>query len=212
MRARPGGARPALSAARPTRCSSCSRPASRWSRCWCTSSPSAASWYLTIRSRAHWPEFGQPGKQAITIRQVLQHRSGLPVARSMARDALAMTDWTASVRALEGPRPRYPPGSVARLSRHQLRVHPGRAGAAGHRHAVRDVLHAELLGAAAACATPTWACRRAVGPAGSGVRPRPAEWPTQADDQPARDPAGGYPGGQRVRHRAATWPGCTRRC
>jgi len=60
----------------------------------------------------YWPEFGRNGKQAITIRQVLQHRSGLPVARSMARDALAMTDWTASVRALEAAAPSFPPGSV----------------------------------------------------------------------------------------------------
>jgi CubicO group peptidase (beta-lactamase class C family) len=58
----------------------------------------------------YWPEFGQRGKNAITIRQVLQHRSGLPVARSFMRDALAMTNWAASVRALEQARPRYPPG------------------------------------------------------------------------------------------------------
>ena len=61
---------------------------------------------------AHWPAFGQHGKQAITIRQVLQHRSGLPVARSFVLDALAMTDWDASVRALEQAAPRYPPGQV----------------------------------------------------------------------------------------------------
>jgi CubicO group peptidase (beta-lactamase class C family) len=60
----------------------------------------------------HWPEFGQRGKQAITIQHVLQHRSGLPVARGRVRDALAMTDWTASVRALERAAPAYPPGQV----------------------------------------------------------------------------------------------------
>lgn len=60
---------------------------------------------------AHWPEFGQRGKQAITIRHVLQHRSGLPVARP-GRDALAMTDWTGSVRALERAAPAYAPGEV----------------------------------------------------------------------------------------------------
>lgn len=60
----------------------------------------------------HWPEFGWHGKQAITIRHVLQHRSGLPVARSALRDALAMTDWAASVRALEQATPSYPPGEV----------------------------------------------------------------------------------------------------
>jgi CubicO group peptidase (beta-lactamase class C family) len=60
----------------------------------------------------HWPEFGQRGKQALTIRHVLQHRSGLPVARGPVRDALAMTDWAASVRALERAAPGYPPGQV----------------------------------------------------------------------------------------------------
>jgi CubicO group peptidase (beta-lactamase class C family) len=60
----------------------------------------------------YWPEFGQRGKQAITIRHVLQHRSGLPVARSMAADALTMTDWAASIRALERAAPAYPPGQA----------------------------------------------------------------------------------------------------
>jgi CubicO group peptidase (beta-lactamase class C family) len=60
----------------------------------------------------YWPEFGQRGKQAITIRQVLQHRSGLPVARSFPLDALIMTDWAASVHAIERAAPAYPPGQV----------------------------------------------------------------------------------------------------
>jgi CubicO group peptidase (beta-lactamase class C family) len=60
----------------------------------------------------YWPEFGQRGKQAITIRHVLQHRGGLPVARGMPLDALAMTDWAASVRAIEQAVPAYPPGEV----------------------------------------------------------------------------------------------------
>jgi CubicO group peptidase (beta-lactamase class C family) len=60
----------------------------------------------------YWPAFGQRGKDAITVRQVLQHRSGLPVARSMVRDSLAMTSWPASVRAIEQARPAYLPGEV----------------------------------------------------------------------------------------------------
>lgn len=60
----------------------------------------------------YWPAFAQHGKDAITIRQVLQHRSGLPVARSFVRDALVMTHWDASVCALEQARPTYPPGEV----------------------------------------------------------------------------------------------------
>jgi CubicO group peptidase (beta-lactamase class C family) len=59
-----------------------------------------------------WPEFGQRGKEAITVRQVLQHRSGVPVARSAPGDALAMTDWDASLRHIERARPRWEPGAV----------------------------------------------------------------------------------------------------
>lgn len=58
----------------------------------------------------YWPEFGQRGKQEITIRQVLQHRSGLPVARSVLADGLAMTNWRRSVRHLERARPSWPAG------------------------------------------------------------------------------------------------------
>jgi CubicO group peptidase (beta-lactamase class C family) len=61
---------------------------------------------------AWWPQFAQRGKRAITIRQVLTHRAGLPVARSMARDALAMTDWDASVAAIETAAPSLPPGTA----------------------------------------------------------------------------------------------------
>jgi CubicO group peptidase (beta-lactamase class C family) len=59
---------------------------------------------------AHWPEFGKHGKRAITIRQVLQHRAGLPIARGIRRDALAAASWRRSVRALENAEPSLPPG------------------------------------------------------------------------------------------------------
>lgn len=61
---------------------------------------------------AQWPEFGQRGKDRITIRHVLQHRAGLPVARGFALDALTMTNWAASVRGIEHATPRYPAGAV----------------------------------------------------------------------------------------------------
>jgi CubicO group peptidase (beta-lactamase class C family) len=60
----------------------------------------------------YWPAFGQRGKDGITIRQVLQHRSGVPVARSFPQDALAMRDWAASVSFVERAVPSYPPGEV----------------------------------------------------------------------------------------------------
>jgi CubicO group peptidase (beta-lactamase class C family) len=67
---------------------------------------------LDDRVARYWPEFGQAGKEAITIRQVLQHRAGIPVARGLARDALAAASWRRSVRAIEDARPRYRPGEV----------------------------------------------------------------------------------------------------
>jgi CubicO group peptidase (beta-lactamase class C family) len=61
-----------------------------------------------------WPQFGHNGKSGVTVRRVLQHRSGLPVARTVVGDALAVTldDWGRSVRNLEQARPRWPPGQV----------------------------------------------------------------------------------------------------
>jgi CubicO group peptidase (beta-lactamase class C family) len=57
-------------------------------------------------------ECGRHGKDAVTVRQVLQHRAGIPVARGLWRDALAAPGWSRSVRALENARPRFPPGQV----------------------------------------------------------------------------------------------------
>lgn len=60
----------------------------------------------------HWPEFQTNGKETITIRQVLSHRSGLPYARSLPLDAVLAPNWDRSVRALAGARPRYAAGAV----------------------------------------------------------------------------------------------------
>ncbi len=94
----------------------------------------------------YWPEFGQRGKEAITIRQVLRHRSGLPVARSMAADALAMTDWTTSVRALERAAPAYPPGQVPAYHVLSYGFLLGELVQRVTGTPVRDFLQAELLG------------------------------------------------------------------
>lgn len=58
----------------------------------------------------YWPEFEFNAKDAITVRQVLQHRSGLPYVKSIYRDALLAPDWNRSVRALAGARPHHAPG------------------------------------------------------------------------------------------------------
>lgn len=60
----------------------------------------------------YWPSFGANGKDEITVRHVLRHRSGLPYARSLGRDALVAAHWDRSVRALERARPHTPPGAV----------------------------------------------------------------------------------------------------
>jgi CubicO group peptidase (beta-lactamase class C family) len=59
-----------------------------------------------------WPEFAAGGKDGITLRHVLQHRSGLPYVSSVPRDVLRATDWNRSVRALARARPHTLPGSV----------------------------------------------------------------------------------------------------
>jgi CubicO group peptidase (beta-lactamase class C family) len=60
----------------------------------------------------YWPEFGARGKDAVTVRQVLQHRSGLSTARGLIGDALAMGQWSRSVRNLERAALRWAPGSI----------------------------------------------------------------------------------------------------
>jgi CubicO group peptidase (beta-lactamase class C family) len=67
---------------------------------------------LDDRVAQHWPRFGQRGKEQITVRQVLAHRSGLAVARSRTLDALVMADWELSVRHIERASPAWPPGQV----------------------------------------------------------------------------------------------------
>jgi len=101
---------------------------------------------LDDRVAAYWPQFGRAGKQEITIRQVLQHRSGLPVARGFALDALAMTDWSASVRALEAATPSFPPGSVPAYHVLSYGFILGELVQRVTGAPVRDVLQSELLG------------------------------------------------------------------
>ena len=61
----------------------------------------------------HWPGYERHGKEAVTIRHVLRHRSGAPLSTgSVLRDALAMSDWDRSVRAAENARPKWPVDQV----------------------------------------------------------------------------------------------------
>jgi CubicO group peptidase (beta-lactamase class C family) len=57
---------------------------------------------------AYWPEFGQQGKEKITVREALSHRAGLHVLdRDLTRsDVLA---WTPVIAAIEAQRPLFSP-------------------------------------------------------------------------------------------------------
>lgn len=58
-----------------------------------------------------WPEFAQAGKEQVTLRQVLSHRSGL----SAIRDTLppeALFDWDAMTTALAAQAPWWSPGEA----------------------------------------------------------------------------------------------------
>ena len=59
----------------------------------------------------HWPEFGQQGKERITIRQLLGHQAGLHPLRSLIDHADRMLDWEFMTRRLAAARPAFEPGS-----------------------------------------------------------------------------------------------------
>lgn len=58
----------------------------------------------------YWPEFAQAGKEAITARQILAHRAGLPAIREPLPER-AMFDWNEMTRVLAAQSPWWPPGT-----------------------------------------------------------------------------------------------------
>lgn len=59
---------------------------------------------------AYWPEFGQAGKENITVGMLLSHRAGLPVV-STPLAAGAFFDWAGMVATLEKEHPVWEPGT-----------------------------------------------------------------------------------------------------
>ena len=58
----------------------------------------------------YWPEFGQAGKENITVKMLLNHQAGLPhVRRPLPQGALY--DWDIMVHALEEQEPFWEPGT-----------------------------------------------------------------------------------------------------
>jgi CubicO group peptidase (beta-lactamase class C family) len=63
---------------------------------------------LERRVAEFWPEFGQAGKEEITLAQLLSHQAGLPALDS----AVEVTNYPAIVRALERQKPLWEPGTA----------------------------------------------------------------------------------------------------
>lgn len=59
---------------------------------------------------AHWPGFGAADKGAITVRQLLSHRAGLPAVRAPLADD-AIYRWDTMAGALAAERPWWKPGT-----------------------------------------------------------------------------------------------------
>ena len=59
----------------------------------------------------YWPEFGQAGKERVTVRMLLCHRSGLPALQSPAGDE-TIYNWSTMVRLLERESLAWEPGSA----------------------------------------------------------------------------------------------------
>lgn len=58
----------------------------------------------------YWPEFGQNGKEAITVRMMLNHSAGLPAFRQPIRNG-GYADWDYMVQRLEKEAPFWEPGT-----------------------------------------------------------------------------------------------------
>jgi CubicO group peptidase (beta-lactamase class C family) len=58
-----------------------------------------------------WPEFAQGGKDAVTVRQILSHRAGLPSIAEPLPEGAAL-DWTRMTDALARQEPWWEPGTA----------------------------------------------------------------------------------------------------
>jgi CubicO group peptidase (beta-lactamase class C family) len=61
--------------------------------------------------REYWPEFGEAGKEDLTVRQVMAHEAGLYAIRPLIDCASEMLDWDRMTQALAAAAPRHEPGT-----------------------------------------------------------------------------------------------------
>ncbi len=60
-----------------------------------------------------WPEFGQAGKEGITVRMILDHTAAIPVLTTDVMYPGGLLDYDNYIRALEVQEPLWEPGTVA---------------------------------------------------------------------------------------------------
>lgn len=60
----------------------------------------------------YWPEFGQAGKERITVRQLMCHEAGLYSIFDMVDHASEMLDWDLMISRLAAATPRHAPGTA----------------------------------------------------------------------------------------------------
>lgn len=58
----------------------------------------------------YWPEFGQNGKEKMTLRHILSHQSGMFDIRNMIAHANEMADWQHMLKVIEQAKPRFQVG------------------------------------------------------------------------------------------------------
>jgi CubicO group peptidase (beta-lactamase class C family) len=68
---------------------------------------------------AYWPDFAQGGKAAVTVRQLLSHRAGLPVI-DRALDIPTIADADRLGEILAAQRPKWEPGTATGYHAHSL--------------------------------------------------------------------------------------------
>lgn len=92
----------------------------------------------------YWPEFAQHGKSQVTIRQVLQHRSGLVQSMSIG-DAFAISNWHAIAHRVARSRPALMPGDGPAYQALSYGFILGEIVQRVTQRPVREVLASELL-------------------------------------------------------------------
>ncbi len=127
----------------------------------------------------YWPEFAEHGKSRVTIRQVLQHRSGLVQSMSMG-DAFAISNWDAFAHRVARSRPALTPGDGPAYQALSYGFILGEIVQRVTQRTVREVLASELWNPLAMCNTflglPDELWERHVPVSGKGQYGRLAAW------------------------------------